>query len=327
MTTSVTRTNFGTFAAGGVWCDSNREPIQARGGGILYDKGTYYWYGEHKGGATFKNERGVARVDIIGVSCYSSQDLQNWKYEGLALPAVQDNPAHDLHPSKVAERPKVIFNERTRQYVMWLHIDTADYRLRAAGVAASDTPTGPFRYIGSMHPNGLVSADQTLFKDDDGTAYHVYSSNWNSCTVITRLSDDYLTPSGEFIRVFDYRRQNAGKEAPAVCKRNGLYYMVCSECTGWAPNEACYAVAGSMLGDWQIVGSPCIGAGAGKTFDSQGTFILPVAGNEDALIFMADRWNPADLANSRYVWLPIQWDGERMMIEWMEDWDLSCFRR
>ena len=115
-----------TFTPGEVWLDSDGSPIQAHGGGILYDKGTYYCYGEHRGGTTSGNGLGVARVNVIGVSCYSSQDLYTWKYEGLALPAVQDNPAHDLHPSKVVERPKVIFNEKTRKYVMGLHIDTSE---------------------------------------------------------------------------------------------------------------------------------------------------------------------------------------------------------
>lgn len=316
-----------TFTSGEVWYDIDGNLIQAHGGGILYDKGVYYWYGEHKGGKTYTRDGPLARVDVIGVSCYSSRDLYNWKYEGLALQAVQENPAHDLHPSKVAERPKVIYNDSTKKYVMWLHVDTADYRLRSAGVAVSDNPVGPFRYVGSMHPNGLVSADQTLFQDDDGTACHIYSSDWNSCTIVSRLADDYLIPSGEYVRIFDYKKENRGKEAPAVCKHNGRYYMVVSECTGWSPNEASYAVADSMLGEWTLVGNPCVGDGAERTFQAQSTFILPVQGKEDAFIFMADRWNPEDLGDSRYVWLPIQWDGDRMIVEWLDRWDLSFFER
>lgn len=62
----------------------------------------------------------------------------------------------------------------------------------------------------------------TLFKDDDGKAYHIYSSEQNSTLYISLLSDDYLKPSGTFTRNF------AGKfrEAPAVFKHNGLYYVI-----------------------------------------------------------------------------------------------------
>lgn len=313
------------FRPGRAWLDTEGRPIQAHGGGILHDRGTYYWYGEHKGGVTGRSARGMARMDVIGISCYSSKDLYNWKYEGLALPAEPDNEAHDLHPSRVVERPKVIHNDRTGLYVMWMHIDTEDYRLRSAGVAVSDAPTGPFRYVGSWHPNGLNSADQTLFKDDDGTAYHVHSSNWNSCTVVSRLSDDYLLPTGDFVRILDSRQANRGKEAPALCKRDGLYYLVGSECTSWFPNAASYAVAERLLGEWRLEGNPCVGEDAEKTFHAQGTFILPVVGLDDAHIFMADRWNPVDLGDSRYVWLPVQWDGPAMRLEWMDEWDLDCF--
>lgn len=48
-------------------------------------------------------------------------------------------------PGKVVERPKVIYNAATRQYVMWLHMDSCKYELAQAGVAVSETPTGPYR--------------------------------------------------------------------------------------------------------------------------------------------------------------------------------------
>ena len=35
-----------------VWNDTEGNPINAHGGGILYHKGTYYWYGEYKVGKT-----------------------------------------------------------------------------------------------------------------------------------------------------------------------------------------------------------------------------------------------------------------------------------
>jgi beta-galactosidase len=103
--------------------------------------------------------------------------------------------------------------------------------------------------------------------------------------------------------------------------------MIVSDCTGWSPNEASYAIADDMVGDWRIVGNPCRGDGAETSFGAQSTFILPVHGRRDAFIFMADRWNPDDLGDSRYVWLPIRWDGEKMIIEWLDRWDLTFFER
>lgn len=37
---------------GEVWLDTDGNPINAHGGGILYHNGRYYWYGEYKKGKT-----------------------------------------------------------------------------------------------------------------------------------------------------------------------------------------------------------------------------------------------------------------------------------
>ncbi|KAG6383053.1 hypothetical protein SASPL_128806 [Salvia splendens] len=95
-----------------IWLDTAGNPIQAHGGGILFDH-TYFWYGEYKNGKTYQAEStGTARVDIIGVACSSSKDLWAWKFEGIVLAPHPSDPTHDLHKSKVLERPKVIYNEK-----------------------------------------------------------------------------------------------------------------------------------------------------------------------------------------------------------------------
>ena len=81
---------------------------------------------------------------------------------------------------------------------MWAHVESADYSKAAAGVAVSDSPTGPFKYLGSFRPNNAMSRDQTLFVDDDGRAYQLYSSENNATLYISELTDDYLRPSGRF---------------------------------------------------------------------------------------------------------------------------------
>lgn len=151
------------------------------------------------------------------MSCYSSKDLLNWKFEGIVLPAVKDDQGHDLHTSKVLERPKVIYNPKTKKFVMWAHVESADYSKACAGVAISDSPTGEFTYLGSFRPNGAMSRDQTVFVDDDGRAYHFYSSENNATLYISELTDDYQRPSGRYTRNF----VKESREAPAVFKRNG----------------------------------------------------------------------------------------------------------
>lgn len=313
-----------TIKSGTEWLDTDGNRINAHGGGILYHDGTYYWYGEHKGDSTYWNPKVPSwecyRTEAGGVSCYSSKDLVNWQFEGIALKPNPTDETSDLHPSNVLERPKVIYNDQTKKFVMWLHVDSHDYAKAAAGIAVSDTPNGEFTYLGSMRPNGQMSRDMTLFKDDDGKAYHVYSSEENRTLYISLLTDDYLKPSGQFTRNFI----NQSREAPAVFKHNGTYFILSSGCTGWDPNQAEYATSGSMMGEWTVIGNPCSGKDADITFYGQSTHVLPVEGKKDAYIAMFDQWNKTDLINSRYIWLPITFKGNNIIeIAWQAEWDIN----
>jgi lysophospholipase L1-like esterase len=310
------------FEPGAVWPDVDGRPIQAHGGGVLYDRGTYYWFGENKDAPNTASEKALlGRIDAVGISCYSSRDLLRWKHEGVVLPAVKDDPRHELHPSGVIERPKVVYNAKTRRYVMWLHVDSADYKKASAGVAVAERPTGPYRYLGSVRPDGGESRDMTLFQDDDGKAYLVYSSEGNATMHVSLLSDDYQKPVGKVVRIFEGQY----REAPAVFKRKGLYYVVTSGCTGWYPNRALYATAPKVTGPWTVRGNPLLGPDAEWTYFGQSTFVLPVAGKRDAFVLMLDRWKSTNLRDSRYLWLPIRFEGERMVAEWWDRWDLSVF--
>jgi hypothetical protein len=288
---------------------------------------------------------GGTRVLAGGVSCYSSTNLLDWNNEGVALPANARNPDHDLACENVIERPKVIYNRTTKKFVMWLHQDSPDYQAARAGVAVSDTPTGPFTYLGSFRPNagvwprnvtpedkqagennilarnfagGQMARDMTLFQDDDGRAYHFYSSENNATLHVSRLTDDYLKPAGEYVRIFPGRFM----EAPAVFKRDGKYYLIASGCTGWDPNPARSAVATNIFGPWTELGNPCRGPDAEQTFQAQSTFVLPVAGQPGQFIAMFDRWNKWNLADSRYVWLPIEFKDGEFTIPWQQAWQL-----
>ncbi len=69
------------------------------------------------------------------------------------------------------------------------------------------------------------------------------------------------------------------------------------------------------------------GPNAKLTFDGQSTYIQSIPGKKDAFIFMADRWNPKDLKDSRYLWLPIQFENGQPVVEWMDCWSIkSAFR-
>ena len=324
----------GEFRPGEVWLDTTGKPIQAHSAGILLVGKTYYWYGEDKTLGNFNK---------TGVSCYSSTDLYLWKHEGVVLPKQAVPPA--FRDNGICERPKVLFNARTRQYVMWVHLDDSHYHVASAGIATSDQPTGPFVFQNALRPItddfgykendpdrqkqlGGTYRDMNLFLDDDGKAYAIYSSEGNATMYVVRLNVDFTGPETPAMLNKTWARIFVGKsrEAPAPFKYQGRYFLITSACTGWAPNAASYAVADNILGPWETKGNPCIGAEAQTTFRSQSTFVLPVTGKPGCFIFMADRWFEKKLEDSRYIWLPLilKPDGS-FILEWREKWDLSVF--
>jgi hypothetical protein len=312
----------GSFRPGQVWLDTSGQPLQAHGGGIIYDRGTYYWHGNILPTAAQLR----AGFNFLGFRCNSSLDLYNWKNEGLALSAVTNDPTHDLHFSKVCEGAKVLYNAKSSKYVMWFHVDAKPgYNLALAGVAVASRPTGPFQYQRSFHPDGESSRDLTLFKDDDGTAYLIFDAGAHTHIHIARLTDDYLATTGDFANAFWHSGPPEGRESPLVFKCRGKYFIITSGTTGWAPSAAEYAVADSMFGPWTVRGNPCVGTNAEVTFFSQGAHALPLASPPGAFIFMADRWKVSDRADWRYVWLPIRFTQTGIEIRWLDSWDLSWF--
>ena len=261
----------------------------------------------------------------------------------------------------VIERPKVLYNDATGKYVMWFHADgrtptnTADYGKARAGVAISDSPTGPFKLLGTykLHDSadanhswdnvGGAVRDMNLFKDDDGQAYVIYSSDGNLTTYIAKLNADYTGlitdpadavegtgKEGEELTASDYTRNfiDASREAPAMFKYKDKYYIINSGCTGWSPNKAQYAVADHPLGPWTVMGDPCVGDTKGTTFDTQSTCVFPVDAANGKFIYMGDRWfNPdsgGDLSDSRYVWLPVEFlPGNQIQLKNYADWTLE----
>lgn len=303
---------------GMIWQDVDGNDIQAHGGCILKHGDTYYWYGEHKGAdnkiARFVTGATVERVDVIGISCYSSKDLLNWKYEGLVLESDKDNPDSFIHTSKVVERPKVLYNEKNNNFVLWMHLDRADYSYAGVGVAVSDSPTGPFEFKRAMVPNKQDSRDMTVYKDRDGVAYLMHSKDRNKTLNIARLNEDYTDVDGFYVSVLPDQE----REAPAVFYHEGMYYMITSGCTSWDPNAALFAICPHLLGKWKLIDNPCEGKNARQTFFGQSSYIFEAEGK---FYLMLDHWQPKNLKKSGYSILPIEiTDDHCLIVPWQDEW-------
>jgi hypothetical protein len=228
---------------------------------------------------------------------------------------------------------------------MWFHLELKGqgYKAARAAVAVADHVTGPYTFLKSLRPNagkwpvnvtaedkvpgpnnfleqdfagGQMARDMTLYLDDDNKAYLIASSEENRTLHVSQLTEDFLGFTDVWARIVP----DGGNEAPALFKKDGKYFMITSGLTGWAPNAARSFVADSLLGPWQPLGNPVRGTAeqCATTFGAQSTYILPYRGG---FIFMADRWNPKDAIDGRYVWLPIGWEGDKPTLAWTDRWN------
>nr|UMZ45340.1 hypothetical protein [Paramyrothecium sp.] len=286
---------------GAVWSATNTgKHVQAHGAGIIEENGVYYMIGEDKTGGTF----------FQAINCYSSTDLIQWNFQGSLLTRTEE--AGDLGPNRIIERPKVIKNDKTGKYVLWLHIDSSDYRDARVGYATGDSVCGQYTYHGSSRPFGFQSRDIGSFKDDDGSAY-LLTEDRQYGTRIIKMSDDYLEPQ-EITFGWEYFA-----ESPALIKRGDTYFMFGSHLTGWNPNNNVYVHAKSLSGPWS---NWTEFAPAGSlTHRSQVSFIIPLG--DDKAIYTGDRWQSTNLAASTYVWLPLKIDGTTVKLDWYDSWKVD----
>jgi Ricin-type beta-trefoil lectin domain-like/Glycosyl hydrolases family 43 len=274
-------------------------PIQAHGGGVIKVGPYYYWFGENRN----------PNSTLYAVSCYRSTDLKNWEFRNNVLTA---NSSAELNPANI-ERPKVVYNANTGRYVMWMHWENGvHYGEARTAVASSATVDGNYTYHGSFRPlantgvvdhgkPGYMSRDCTLFVDTDGTGYFISAANENADLHVYRLTGDYLEIESLVVKLWVGQK----REAPAMFKRNGYYFLLTSGATGWSPNQQKYAYSTNIASGW----SSLTNFGDGVCYYSQTTFVLPIQGSSTtSFLYLGDRWAGAwggRVNDSTYVWLPL----------------------
>ncbi len=261
--------------------------IDAHGGGVIKVGTYYYLIGENRN----------PDYSFRAVSMYRSTDLKTWEFVNDVL---RSSSNAELNGANI-ERPKIIYNDATRKYVLWAHKENGrDYGEARVAVATSDTIDGNYTYQGSFRPLDYDSRDMTLFKDTDGSAYLISAAAVNYDLNIYKLSADY-TKIASLVTVL----KGFHREAPAIMKRGGVYFLLTSAALGWSPGQSAYFTATNLAGPW----SGPTRFGHPFSYNSQSTFILPVQGSAGtSYLYMGDRWGPAigQIVNdSTYVWLPI----------------------
>jgi Glycosyl hydrolases family 43 len=291
------------------------------------------------------------------VRCYASKDLYNWEDQGVIIPPDLENPDSPLHPSKYMDRPHIIYNQVTRQYVCWLKIMGTDHTQEST-ILVADELLGPYRIVRTgLRPLGMNAGDFDLVVEPtDGKAYY-YFERVHSELICADLTADYTDVTGYYSTHFPHPHPPYVREAPAYFFRKGLHYLFTSGTTWYYPNPSEVACARSYHGPWTVLGNPHPDDPTGTSFHSQISSVFKHPHKKDLYIALADRWLPnstlggpsamglfaaifggepmpdtyeapeipsyPDTSIADYVWLPVRFDGEMPYLDWKDEWHVE----
>jgi len=230
--------------------------------------------------------------------------LIRWKSAGVCLAV----PTSGWGSEGTMHRPNVLFNEKTKKYVMWF-FHFVKYPGVMLSVATADMPTGPFQILGQRESGEAHGFAQDLgaFKDDDGKAYIVYDDGHRNLRV-DLLADDYLSSTKRTVIAL----KAPAHEGAAMIKCQGHYIVAGSGVAGWGPSETSYAIADAPLGPY----------GEKKQMSQQRTWGSQISNffyelDGKTVYALCDRWwrdandnQTRDLEKSAYYFLPVRFDVE-----------------
>lgn len=286
----------------GDWRAVDGSTIEAHEGGIIQVGGTYYLYG---------TDRSQNNGWFLGINLYSSTDLVHWAFVRQIL----NNNSHSALQNRRVERPKMLRNPSTGEFVLWWHHENDSYSLAEVAYAVSPTIEGDFVFQDHFRPMGRDSRDMGAFQDTDGKAYLICSTDGNSSGTIFRLNSSYTGVEAE---VF-HGGGSVNGEGHSMLKVGNIYFWFVSGYSGWAANDNYYFTATSPSGPWTYRGA-FVPSGS-KTYYSQSYNVAAIQGNSTTTyIYMGDRWNPSALSKSRVVWLPLEISGTSAWTWWSDTW-------
>lgn len=279
---------YNRFRPGKVWYDTEGKRIQAHGGSILYVDGTYYWYGENKEGMTGYSTGEKYPHWHMGVRLYASRDLYNWEDKGIIM--IDEDPDGLFYPKNIMDRPHILYNEKTKLYVMWAKCAAKGFETSHFGVCVCEQITGPFRFLHEVTATDPYHAGDFDLVEEDGHAYVIYENPHDSMICHT-LNDDYTDVVSDEVSVHIPRPfPPFTREAPAYFRRGDDQFLLTSGTTGYFPNASEVFKMDGFHGHWESVGDPCVGDRERTSFRSQFSSVFRHPHIKDLYIALGDRW-------------------------------------
>lgn len=306
------------------WKDTDGNFIYSQGGGVLQVGDTYYWYGvKYNGAVTYAANPTSKNSDIgfAGVTCYSSKDLVNWKFEGIVL-----------KPDQAAAgwfgRIGVAYNKNSKKYVLAGQGGSPSWEF-GEYFATSDSPTGPFKFARvqtdlSFLVNG-GTGDQTVFQDDDGKAYIICSNvKGRTNLYVSQLRDSDFLEMEASKTVNIHKSRVGGREGNAMFKHDGVYYFCSSDLHGWNTSQTYCMSATNIFGPYS---EEFVLEGTQHDFShvTQTGFFIMVNGTKGSFVVNAgDRWS--DFAGNGLgfnQWLPISFESGKPVFHSLSQWNIN----
>ena len=320
------------------WTAADSVPIYSQGGGIFRfaDPATgqqrYYWYGvRYEQAEQYRLDPSLTPegVTFRSVTCYSSDDLVNWRFEGDVL--TRDELRENVgNRSTWVGRLGVAYVKELDRYAMFIQ-HAAMSSESAVLIAMSDSPTGRFKWHRWISMYGMIgthnTGDQTVFTDEDtGKSYLIYSYGRGRNRIY--VSEIGVKDGGVGLLDCHEVYRGAGREGNCMFKFRGKYYMCASDLYGWDSSHAYWLVADNIHGPYVPKDSMEVMDGCMTDYAhvTQTGFFVTVRGTkQETVVYCGDRW--ADFAGNGLgynQWCPLSFNGDRPFFNSLSAWELNA---
>jgi Glycosyl hydrolases family 43 len=313
------------------WNTKDGQPIYSQGGGIFKfsDPQTgekkYYWYGVHyKEAEIYRNNPAVTLVkdNFEAVTCYSSTDLVNWKFEKNVL-SKEEILKHV--PKTWVGRLGVAYIKELDKYT--LVVQCGNQVL----FTVADSPVGEFTWHQRINMKEMIgtsnTGDQTVFTDEKtGKSYLIYSygSGRNKIYISEIGVKDGMVNLLDCTKIF----QGESREGNCMFKYKGKYYMAASNIYGWDASYAYYLVADSIRGPYLPTNDMLVMKGSENDYAhvTQTGFFFNVKGSkQETVVYCGDRWaNFAGNGLGYNQWFPLSFDDAVPYFNSLNSWNINA---
>lgn len=355
--------SYNSIRPGKVWLDTGRKPIQAHGFQVFYNEKEklWYWYGENK-----EDTKRGGTVWTKGIRYYTSRDLYNWDDRGLMIPPSDDlhDPLHPTYcidrphviycekTGKYVCWIKVMAGEIS-QFMTVLTADSfgGPYTYASRIYKPLQMDSGDFAlHVDSETKKAYIWFERPHFQlicatlTDDYTAvtdeYSVHYDNLlppltrEAPTYFERNGKKYLFTSGTSgyfpnrsdVCVFeDYHGEYKSLGDPHIGDKSGTSFSSQISCVIKLPGTEQYvALADRWMPQWYVkpMASQII-KGMERHFKDYKPDTSP---KEAAPLPGVLQKHSENTSISRYVWLPIEWEGDKPVIRWRKEWKTEEFK-